>query len=164
MPEAKVLIVGESNPYGGDDEHALYPAPDGCSGHRLCCKILGMRRAAYLDSFLRTNLVEGAWDADRAESRAMAIMRESARGSRVIVLGTKVARAFKIIGGTKFFEVYHAYAGGQPRGQYLYLPHPSGLCRVWNEPGAVAKARAAVVKFAPELAELVGQAEGDHAE
>jgi hypothetical protein len=54
---SKPLLVGEVNPYGGDPYYALYPAPDGCSGHRLCYLILGMRREDYLESFERINLV-----------------------------------------------------------------------------------------------------------
>lgn len=29
----------------------------------------------------------------------------------------------------------------------LVLPHPSGLCRAWNEPGAAERARAAVTRL-----------------
>ena len=38
--DCKVVLVGEQNPYGPDPEFALYPAPEGSSGHRLCCQIL----------------------------------------------------------------------------------------------------------------------------
>jgi hypothetical protein len=30
----KPLLVGESNPYGGDPAFALYPSPPGCAGLR----------------------------------------------------------------------------------------------------------------------------------
>ncbi len=66
----KPLIVGESNPYGADPQFALYPAPDGCSGHRLCCLILGMHRAAYMESFERVNLCAGKWSAPAARNMA----------------------------------------------------------------------------------------------
>ena len=49
----KPTLVGESNPYGGNDDYALYPAPNGCSGHRLCLLILGMDPEDYLEAFER---------------------------------------------------------------------------------------------------------------
>jgi hypothetical protein len=45
----KIVLVGESNPYGADPYYALYPAPDGSAGHRLCCLVLGMTRKAEQD-------------------------------------------------------------------------------------------------------------------
>lgn len=49
-PRSKPLLVGESNPYRSDPHFALYPAPDGCSGHRLCRLILKMGRRDYLEA------------------------------------------------------------------------------------------------------------------
>lgn len=139
---AKPVLVGEMNPYGADPYYALYPAPDGCSGHRLCCLILGMQRKAYLDAFERVNLCEGKWSIRAARERAETLW---ASPGRFILLGAKVCSAWE-----KPFEPFALSDGGTT----LVLPHPSGLCRLWQQPDAFAKARAAVRLLCPELVGL----------
>lgn len=139
----RVTLVGECNPHGADPYYALYPAPDGCSGHRLCCLILGMRRRDYLEAFGRTDLCAGQWSARVARSEAEQL------SGRLILLGSKVTSAF----GLEFrpFGV---------QGDRLVLPHPSGLCRLWSEPGAIDAARKAVAEFVPQIAPLLGRRPG----
>ena len=91
-PVTRPLLVGESNPYGGDPYYALYPAPDGCSGHRLCCLILGMSRSAYLALFDRVNLCEGKWTIRKA--RAAADDLTATPNRRIVLCGSKVTSAF----------------------------------------------------------------------
>lgn len=149
----KPILVGESNPYGANPEFALYPAPDGCSGHRLCCLILGMRRQAYMNVFERVNLVDGKWSMKAARSRAEELIDGKYGFSEeqpLILLGSKVASAFSVT-----FRPYE-----QLGEDILMLPHPSGLCRLWGDPGAYARAREAVLRIAPELADVIGKAEG----
>lgn len=152
-PKVKPLLVGESNPYGGDPYYALYPAPDGCAGHRLCCLILGMRRKDYLEHFDRTNLCEGPWSMREARRRAE---ETSVPVGRVkILLGSKVAKAH----GLPFLPFTYS-----PLAAYVVLPHPSGLCRLWNEPGAFERARKLVAEACPDINHLFGActgAEGD---
>ena len=31
----RILLCGEDNPVSAEPEHALYPLPDNCAGHRL---------------------------------------------------------------------------------------------------------------------------------
>lgn len=135
----KIVLVGESNPYGADPYYALYPAPNGCSGHRLCTLILGMHRAAYLETFERVNLCAGPWKL--AEARASA---EKLHGHRMILLGAKVCAAFRTP-----FQPFVVVGGN------LVLPHPSGLCRLWGQQ-TFLQARQEVLKFAPELHCLIG--------
>lgn len=137
----KPTIIGESNPYGGDPYYALYPAPDGCSGHRLCCLILGMHRHDYLSAFERANLCVGKWSLKAAR------LETQKYSGRLILLGSKVASAFGYP-----FSPFRRY------GHHLILPHPSGLCRLWNEPMAFASAMIAVSELAPELKDLIGAA------
>ncbi len=139
-----VALVGESNPYGADPDFALYPAPDGCSGQRLCCLILGMRRREYLEAFERVNLCAGPWSLSEARRRAADLLGE---GGRFVLLGRKVADAFGVPHARPFSTVDEVL---------LCLPHPSGLCRSWSEEGAVRRAREAVAAFAPEVAHLLG--------
>ncbi len=155
---SKPLLIGESNPYGSDPYFALYPSPEGCSGHRLCCLILKMRRKNYLDAFDRANLCDGPWDARQARERAGELWKEARRLERpaLILLGQKVARAF-------------AVPGQRPADPFtietnctntvvLTLPHPSGLCRLWNEPDAMGHARVLVAEVCPDVAHLLGAA------
>ena len=139
----RIILVGEQNPYGGDDAYALYPSPDGCSGHRLCCLILGMTRKAYLESFERMNLVQGPWSPAAARARADELAVQSAR---FILCGAKLSKAFQAP-----FVPFEISEGGT----MLVLPHPSGLNRMWNQE-TIAKSRAAVAAFAPHLAPLLG--------
>jgi hypothetical protein len=144
----RVILVGEQNPYGGDDAYALYPAPAGCSGHRLCCLILGMSRRAYLKSFERLNLVQGPWSAAMARHHADELTKTSAR---FILCGAKVCKAFQIP-----FMPFEISEGGR----MLILPHPSGLNRLWNSE-TILEARGAVAAFAPHLAPLLGKGGND---
>lgn len=146
----KPLLVGEANPYGGDPDFALYPAPDGCSGHRLCTLILKMRRADYLREFERVNLCPYKWYMREARERAADL--RTWRGP-LILLGAKVAWAF----GFDPFVPFTISDGGKT----LVLPHPSGLCRTWNEPNAFVRARELVAKVVPSIAHLLGVSDDD---
>jgi hypothetical protein len=138
----KPIIVGESNPYGSDPKFALYPAPDGCSGHRLATLILGMSRKDYLDSFERVNLCEGKWSIRAAREKVCELRR--GESLRFVLCGRKVSDAF----GVPFIPYTALWQSGD---HFAVIPHPSGLCRLWNEPRAFEKARSAVLTVATEL-------------
>lgn len=151
----KPLLIGECNPYGADPYYALVPYPDGCAGHRLCHLILGMTEDDYLERFERVNLCHGKWSMPAARARAREIWEQP---GRFILLGAKVCAAWQ----TPFvpFEISDG-------GTALVLPHPSGLCRLWHQPGMFQKARTAVAAFAlaPDTpttaaATAVGQQQG----
>lgn len=132
----RVLLVGELNPYGADPAFALYPSPEGSAGYRLA-HFLCDRRSEYMQRFDRANLCAGSWSNSLAREAAEEIMR---RRTRVVALGAKVARAF----GVSFSpfarqEVRHPHGPATVR--VLVLPHPSGRCRLWGEPGAPEQAR-----------------------
>jgi hypothetical protein len=145
----KPVLVGEANPHGGDPKYALYPYPRGCAGYRLCFDVLGMRRSDYVRSFHRVNLCGTRWRIREARNRA-----RSLGGLRLVLLGAKVASAFDVP-----FEPFASQwnSTGDGGGGILVLPHPSGLCRLWNRVGSFEEARRAVVEFAPELSEVVGR-------
>lgn len=137
------FVVGESNPYGADPGFALYPAPDGCTGERLCRRILRLSRGEYLAQWERRNLLTGdKWSVVRAREAAYTIAKECESG-KIVLLGAKVAAAFGLP-----FRPFESVGG-----RVLVLPHPSGLSRLWNAPGAWDRAHAAVqelLKFNPE--------------
>src|SRR5579872_4098600 len=146
--EKKIVLVGESNPYGSDPYYALYPAPDGCSGHRLCTMILGMGRAEYMETFDRMNLCTGKWSMTEARRTA-----NSVRYRYLVLLGAKVCSAFSV----KFIPFADTDVGFGELGEFtpdakaVILPHPSGLCRLWNDPGSYERARAAVARLAARI-------------
>lgn len=134
----KPLLVGESNPYGSDPYYALYPHPQGSAGQRLCCKVLRLSRSYYLEAFERINLCDGRWSIREARAKADGVPQNRKK----VLLGAKVSQAF----GVPFtpFMISESLNA-------LILPHPSGLCRIWGEPGAVDRAYAAAVDFMPEV-------------
>lgn len=67
----------------------------------------------------------------------------------LVLLGAKVARAFEF----NPFEPFTVADGGKT----LVLPHPSGLCRMWNEAGTVERARALVAQVCPSVVEYLGK-------
>jgi hypothetical protein len=125
--------VGEANPYGGDPEYALWPAPRGCAGDRLCRLVLQMGEEEYLDRFERVNLCPTAWSIRAARDRASQLLES--RDSAVVLLGARVCDAFRVA-----FRPF-SLTQSPSRPTLVVLPHPSGLSRLWNEPGAYARAR-----------------------
>jgi len=123
-PYARALLIGESNPYSRHPDDALVPWPAGCAGARLL-SLLGWSEYDYLASFHRVNLVVGKrWDIRAARARADELStQEFFQKSFVVLLGVRVSWAcgwnheiWKVIGGV------------------VRVPHPSGLCRDWNDP------------------------------
>jgi len=140
VPEGspRVVVVGEVNPYGADPSLALYHLPRRASGDRFRT-IAGLSDADYLRHLARRNLCLGRWEARSARLAAQAVLGE---GFEVcVLLGRRVADAFG--GNASFYLV-------QREGRLLLsLPHPSGRCRVWNEPWAAARAREVLRLAAP---------------
>lgn len=62
-----------------------------------------------------------------------------------VLLGAKVSSVFGWLLNREDFKPFTrheetAYVRTRPR-SYIILPHPSGLSRAWNEPGAFERAR-----------------------
>jgi hypothetical protein len=126
----KPVLIGMQNPLSVRPEHALFPYPPGCTGHRIFEMLRerrpDLRRQNYLDTFERRNLVVGDWDRDTARKSADLFYAEFWGSRRTIVLlGEEVRRAFchpplllhpQDIGGSTWRQV----------------PHPSGRNRWYN--------------------------------
>jgi hypothetical protein len=138
----RVLLVGESNPYGNDPHFALYPSPERSAGYRLCVLIFEMQRKDYLELFDRCNLCVGLWSMRRARKKAATLADRWA-----ILCGAKVARAFG-----------HEFRPLEVIGDHLIIPHPSGLSRAWNEPDAMKKVRDAMRAFVLAWSDAVEKA------
>ena len=135
----KPLLVGEQNPYQSDprlaQRYALYPDPPRCAGWNLCHKVMQLDEGEYLRRFDRVNLCDGKWS--MKEARAWERNNQEAYLYRPVVLfGAKVCSVFRVK-----FEPF-TFHNWERFGSYTILPHPSGLSRAWNEPGAYERARA----------------------
>ena len=135
------VLVGEANPYGGNPGYALWPEPAGCSGHRLCHKILQMDQREYLRAFDRVNLCHQDWTLRAARQGADEVFTRF--DGPLVLLGARVCQAFRI----KYdpFSQVHVYPSN-PLGlsstrPAVILPHPSGLSRAWNDPQSAVRAR-----------------------
>jgi hypothetical protein len=151
---ARILLVGESNPYGSLPSRALFPHPRNASGNRIRV-ILGLTDAAYMKTFDRVNLCREKWNLREAVQHAGLLLER--RGTYVL-LGSKVRSAFHsamMSAGPGLCSAYHrelnAFWWG-PRHQFICLPHPSGRCRAWNDPDQVERSRALMRAAAPHVA------------
>ena len=143
-----VVFVGEDNPHEDPERPRpffdLYDRPRGSAGARLREVVLGCSWEVYFGPDVwRANLCRGRWSAPaaRAAARRLAGMHP---GKTFVLLGAKVAEAFGIYRrrGDHPFDVVRGPARGGGTRVVALLPHPSGRCRVWSEPGAVSEARA----------------------
>lgn len=149
----KPLLVGELNPYGDDDYFALYPRPLYASGHRLCEMVMGLKEADYLERFDRINLCYRRFSIPVARQNAAGIFK-ARPGGTIVLFGQKAATAFglesnpfthlrlrSVESADGRLVVAPAEAGDASARTVVQIPHPSGLNRVWNAPGAFGRAR-----------------------
>lgn len=140
----KPIIVGETNPFGGDEFFALYPEPDGCTGDRLCRMVMGLRRATYMEAFERANLLRGPrWSAPRARERATALCEP--KRAVYVLLGRKVSDAFCL------YQVDIPTRIARQGVNAIVLPHPSGRNRMWNDTAMVERCRALLRSALPDI-------------
>jgi hypothetical protein len=152
-PEAcrDVLLVGEDNPISSDPQYALYHEPRGCAGNRLQSKVLGVDpRRTYL-AMWRTNLCTGGWDLGEATERARILIAEDVPWNTVVLLGSKVARAYAKIVAPAAFTWQTMQCLPYPAITFVALPHPSGRNPIWNDPDTIVRARDLMRLVAPKI-------------
>ena len=125
-----LVLVGELNPLHSDPKYALWPHPPNCAGDRLR-RILDVSLGEYIAT-PRYNLCTGRWSTFVA-SESAELIREKHPREWLVLLGVKVAAAFERRGTPAFALDEEA--------RLAFLPHPSGRCRVWNDPLAAVRAR-----------------------
>jgi hypothetical protein len=127
------LLLGLDNPHSADPRHALFPHPPGSAGHRLF-KLSGMKwRKDYLDAFDRANVCDGP---------------RVRRGRHVVVMGRAAWRRMGLPAAEWFATV------GFRGSEWTLLPHPSGRCRIYNDPRARARARRILRSVVAEVGEV----------
>lgn len=146
-----------NNPYGPDQRYALYPEPVGSAGHRLCHLILGLDTRAYLSSFHRRNTAAGKWSLGKGRESADDLFHEVPEGHTVVLLGREVWNAwrYRIFSedDSKVWTPFQVVKGEVHT--FVLLPHPSGLCRAWNDPAAYSRARQVLLRASPELTGVI---------
>lgn len=146
------LLVGECPGVNTRSYLPLFPYPTNSAGGRLL-KYSAMTPGQYLGRLRRTNFYEHhqlRWPGLRSTNvRALELHEEFAQGAqrRVVLLGSKVGRAF---GFDAFWQMSE-----KDEVEYVVIPHPSGLSRVYNDPKARVAARAAVQWAADYMMEFV---------
>lgn len=138
------VFVGELNPYGDRPFAALLDVPAGASGDRLCRLVCGLSSSRYR-RFPRYDLCVGKWSAKAARSRAGVLLGEHARSDVFVLLGRKVAEAFGVADLAAFSWI------DAPDRRIVLLPHPSGRCRDWQEPGTFERARTLLSAALPHV-------------
>ena len=138
----KPVVIGMNNPYSNDPRYALYPHPQKSAGYRLYDML---RQAAYrenmmvslvnyVDRFDRFNLVTGEeWNVKEAALGAQSLLG-TLQDRKVVICGKAVAKAFDLKQPDFSLQKKHQHGF-----DYWVIPHPSGLCREYNDPFTVRR-------------------------
>lgn len=102
--------------------------------------------------FLGANLwwTHEAWDRDEPHHLSEVLWQTKCR--TVVALGREVQRELGITRG-ELLSTQRVRVDGIPL-DVLLFPHPSGLCRTWNEPAARTAAAAALVRSLTPAGEI----------
>lgn len=126
----RTIIVGMNNPLSVEPRAALLPYPRGSAGWnlwRMASDVCGVSRSEFRRSFEFVNLCDDRiWNPIAARAKYETL--ESAwAGRRVLLMGRAVLGVLWL--NTPPYDL--RWRSGRP---YLWcsLPHPSGLCREYN--------------------------------
>jgi hypothetical protein len=96
VKDTRPVLLGMNNPVSSEPGHELYPAPPGCTGHRIWMMLnskTGASKSQYLRTFDRRNLVSGkTWSRGRAVEAGRVLIEELV-GREVVVFGEEPRRA-----------------------------------------------------------------------
>jgi hypothetical protein len=126
---AKPIIIGIKNPHSSDPADALAPWPKNSSGYRLYSMLrdrAGVTEKQYLSRFDRWNLS----DMDPGAPNTF-IHHHIRTGATVLLLGDEVLRYFQPAIGIERVLIHPQVSRHV---QWRQIPHPSGLCRFYNDP------------------------------
>lgn len=140
------LLIGMNNPLSRHPSDALWPDPPGCTGHRLWEMLrreCGLTPDEYVSTFDRVNLVTGPWNAVGARLAARSLRVEIA-GRRAAMLGRGVWTAFRLPIVAPLDGLRHGET------TLLYVPHPSGMNRWYNDEANCRSAARAILALREE--------------
>lgn len=130
--DKRPVLIGMNNPVSSDPAHALYPSPEGCTGHRLYemlkSRVPAATRSDYLRRFDRRNVVSlRMFDAKLAREGAAKLDQEFfASGRTIVLLGADTIKAF----GLPPLLIHPQIIGGST---WRQIPHPSGRNLWYND-------------------------------
>jgi hypothetical protein len=130
--DKRPVLIGMNNPLHDDPKYALFPAPEGCTGHRLFkmleTRVPDVRRQQYLDRFDRRNVMNARiFNKKMAREGADRLYSEFFGSGRVIVLlGADTVAAF----GHPRLLLHPQVIGGST---WRQIPHPSGRNFWYND-------------------------------
>lgn len=127
---SKPVLIGMNNPASPvDPTVALFPAPSGCTGHRLwkmLNELTGAHKADYLRAFDRRNLLsKRVWDPMLAAIESKNLW-DSLKGRTVLVLGNSPCQVLHLPTETRL--LWNNYRGVR----WCLVPHPSGRNHWYN--------------------------------
>lgn len=140
------MFLGEDNPQSALPEHRLFDHPPRVAGHRLREVILRIPSDLYLACW-RGNLCCPSWSEEQAAATAPMVLDAGAPWRVVVMLGRKVVRVMTKAHGLPEMLPFTQHARGDVT--LVSLPHPSGLCREWNNAGSYERAIATMRLAAP---------------
>lgn len=129
--DKRAVLLGMNNPLRKDPRFALFPAPVNSTGYRLYMllkmRIPDISRLDYINGFERVNLLNSVkWS--KADAWAEAEHFPSRyRGRTIVVLGEAVREALEL--PKVLIHPVRRYGC-----TWRQIPHPSGLCRWYNDP------------------------------
>jgi hypothetical protein len=136
----RIVILGMNNPLSNDPKFALYPAPEGCAGHRLWRMAnarTGISRQSWVERTDRRNLCTGEWDKTGATIVARQLREELWDTEHaVLCMGSQVAHLMHVVEEPLMWarsatrNVPHVDA----RRHFVKIPHPSGRNLWYNNP------------------------------
>lgn len=127
-----VVLVGEAPGAPGYPE----PLPPCSRVGRKLANLANLSEERYARAFDRVNVFDRpmqGWDAREAQDRARRII-DLVRHRRVVLLGRRVARAFRI--SAEWFEEVRCW-----NTEWYVMPHPSGRNLWYNDPRNTKEAR-----------------------
>jgi hypothetical protein len=130
--DTRPVLIGMNNPVSSEPEHALFPYPPGCTGHRLFemleSRVPSVTRRQYLNAFDRRNVVSlKSYDKKLAREGAAKLEQEFWGSNRtVVLLGADTVTAF----GIPRLLIHPQMIGGVT---WRQIPHPSGRNLWFND-------------------------------
>lgn len=151
---SRILLVGETNPYGADPRYALYYEPTTSAGGRLQRLVFALEPRRWYLPLWRTNLCTGSWDADEASDRAAELFAPGSPWFTIVLLGVKVRTAFARAGAVFMPDSFQTGVLRRTDGTYVTiatLPHPSGRSHAYADLANVSRARDTMRLVAPAI-------------
>ena len=131
-PDTRPLLLGLNNPLSDSPKMALWPEPTNCTGWRIW-RMVGCSKEDYIRGFDRRNLLD-ATHYSRQAVRHYREIWEKLAGRRVLVLGVQVLGELLYAGVVSRRPPWILPQKGDGPLEWRLIPHPSGLCREYNDP------------------------------